>query len=145
MVPKKPNPFTDGALPNHCWASLFVVALLLTSCGNPVATTSPPVASTSSIPSPVPPPVIPRAGTATLTWTRPTENTDGTPLTNLAGYYIYYGTDSSNFTQTIDIIDPTTTNYMITGLHPGTYYFAVTAYNAFRIESAKSNIASKTI
>jgi hypothetical protein len=145
MVPKKLNPFMEGPLTNHRWASLFVVALLLTGCGDQVATTSAPLASTSSIPSPVPPPVIPRGGTATLSWTRPTENTDGTPLTNLAGYYIYYGTDSSNFTQTIDIIDPTTTNYMITGLHPGTYYFAVTAYNAFRIESAKSNIASKTI
>jgi hypothetical protein len=102
------------------------------------------VASSSSIPSPVPPPPVPGTGIATLSWTQPTENTDGTPITDLAGYHIYYGTDSSNFTQTLDIVEPTTTSYVIRGLHNGTYYFAVTAYNGFGIESAKSNIASKT-
>jgi hypothetical protein len=131
----------EGALTNHCWASLFVAVLLLAGCGNPVAT-GPPVAAPSSFPSPPPP--LPGTGIATLSWTQPTENTDGSPLTDLAGYHIYYGTDSSNFTQVIDIVGPTSTSHVIRGLHTGTYYFAVTAYNGFGIESAKSNIASKT-
>src|SRR5580698_8272340 len=38
------------------------------------------------------PPAGPATGSATLSWTVPTENTNGTPLTNLAGYHIYYGT-----------------------------------------------------
>jgi hypothetical protein len=33
-------------------------------------------------------------GSATLSWTIPTTNTNGTPATNLAGYHIYYGTSS---------------------------------------------------
>ena len=31
-------------------------------------------------------------GSATLSWTPPTENTDGSPLTNLSGFQIHYGT-----------------------------------------------------
>jgi hypothetical protein len=31
-------------------------------------------------------------GTATLSWSAPTTNTDGTPVTTLIGYHIYYGT-----------------------------------------------------
>ena len=31
-------------------------------------------------------------GSATLSWTAPTQNTDGSPPTNLAGYRIYWGT-----------------------------------------------------
>jgi hypothetical protein len=34
-------------------------------------------------------------GSATLSWAAPTENMDGTPLTNLAGYQIYYGTSAA--------------------------------------------------
>jgi len=37
------------------------------------------------------------AGTATLTWTASTTGVDGTPLTNLAGYRIYYGTSVKVF------------------------------------------------
>jgi hypothetical protein len=33
-------------------------------------------------------------GRATLSWTAPTENTDGTTLANLAGYRIRYGTSA---------------------------------------------------
>jgi hypothetical protein len=38
----------------------------------------------------------PSGTTATLTWDAPTTNADGTPLTDLAGYRIYYGTTSGN-------------------------------------------------
>jgi hypothetical protein len=32
------------------------------------------------------------SGQATLSWDPPTTNVDGTPLTDLAGYKVYYGT-----------------------------------------------------
>ena len=80
---------------------------------------------------------------ATLTWDAPTTNADGTPLTDLAGYKIYYGTTSGNYTEVIDVGNVTTSK--VEGLNPGTYYFAVTAYKNSRNESGYSNEVSKII
>jgi hypothetical protein len=84
-------------------------------------------------------------GTADLDWTIPTQNTNGTPLVNLAGYRIYYGTSSSNLNQTVQINDPSVNTYMLNGLAPGTWYFATVDYTSDGTESSFSNIASKTI
>jgi fibronectin type 3 domain-containing protein len=83
-------------------------------------------------------------GTATLSWNAPTTNADGTPLTDLAGYKVYYGTASRTYSQNIDVGNVTT--YAVNNLTDGaTYYFAVTAYDTSSNESAYSNEASKTI
>lgn len=87
----------------------------------------------------------PPTGSATLTWVAPTVNTDGTILNNLAGYRIYYGTDASALTQEIDVAGATSTSYVVDGLPPGTYYFAVSAYSSSGTESDDSNVATKTI
>ena len=84
-------------------------------------------------------------GSATLTWLAPTENTDGTPLTNLAGYRIYYGTSESAMTQTVQIASPGTLTYTISNLSPGTWYFEVRDYTTANVESDASAVASKTI
>jgi hypothetical protein len=84
-------------------------------------------------------------GSATLSWTPPTENTDGSPVTDLAGYHILYGTSASAMTTTINVTDVTETSYVVAGLAPGTYYFAVVAYNSAGTDSPESNIGSKTI
>jgi Fibronectin type III domain len=84
-------------------------------------------------------------GSAALTWTAPTENTDGTPITGLGGYHIYYGTSASAMTTTITVADATETSYVVGGLAPGTYYFAVVAYNSAGMDSPESNVGSKTI
>ena len=83
---------------------------------------------------------------ATLTWTPPTQNTDGSALTDLAGYRIYYGTASGTYTLgPIDVADPTAVEYVVTGLNNDTtYYFVATSYNSAGTESAYSNEASKT-
>ena len=91
------------------------------------------------------PPASPTTGSATLSWTVPTENTNGTPLTNLAGYHIYYGTSAGAWTSTITVLDATETSYVVAGLAPGTYYFAVVAFNTAGDDSPQSNIGSKTI
>jgi hypothetical protein len=75
----------------------------------------------------------------------PTQNTDGTPLTDLAGYHIYYGTTQGVWTSTVTIMDASETSYVVSGLSPGTYYFAVTAFNAEGVDSPDSNVGSKTI
>jgi hypothetical protein len=91
------------------------------------------------------PATTPTTGSATLSWIVPTENTDGTPITDLAGYHIYYGTSAGALTTTVTIANPTETSYVVSGLAPGTYYFAIVAYNSAGIDSPQSNTASKTI
>jgi hypothetical protein len=84
-------------------------------------------------------------GSATLSWTPPTRNTDGSSLSNLAGYKIYYGTSSSAMNKAVQISNPGVSSYVIDNLSPATYYFAVKAYNSAGVESQLSNTASKTI
>ena len=85
------------------------------------------------------------SGSATLSWTPPTLNTDGTSLTNLAGYRIVYGRTSSTLDQTVQIPTAGTASYTITGLSSGTWYFRVKAYNSSGTESDVSGSASKAI
>jgi hypothetical protein len=87
----------------------------------------------------------PTNGSATLSWTAPTRNTDGSSLTDLAGYRIYYGTSSSSMTKMIQVSNPGTTTYVVNNLAPATYYFSVRAYNSKGAESNPSNTASKRV
>lgn len=85
-------------------------------------------------------------GAATLSWTPPTRNTDGSTLTNLSGYRIYYGTSSSALNQTIQISNPSLSSYMVENLSSGnTYYFGMKALSSSGTESAMSNVSSKKI
>jgi hypothetical protein len=84
-------------------------------------------------------------GSATLSWTPPTANTDGSSLTNLAGYRVVYGRSSSTLDQTVQIANAGISTYTVTGLTSGTWYFAVKAYNSSGAESAVSNGGQKTI
>ena len=83
-------------------------------------------------------------GSATLSWTAPTKNSDGTTLTDLASYVIYYGTSSRNYTIQIPV-DMGMTTFVVDNLTPGTYYFAVTAINFSDIESGYSAEATKIV
>jgi hypothetical protein len=83
-------------------------------------------------------------GSATLSWVAPTQNTDGSALTNLSGYRIYYGTSAGSLTQSVDLPSAGIQTYMLGNLSPGTWYFAVKAV-AGGVESDLSNVASKTI
>jgi hypothetical protein len=84
-------------------------------------------------------------GSATLSWTPPTQNTDGSALTSLAGYRVYYGTSATALTSTIQLTNPGLTRYVVSDLSAGTYYFAIAAYNSTGTESAMSNVGSKSI
>lgn len=84
-------------------------------------------------------------GSARLSWIPPTSNSNGSKLTTLAGYKIYYGTSPQYLQRTIDIKDPGVTEYTIENLPPYTYYFVITAYNADGTESSRSNIVTKTV
>lgn len=84
-------------------------------------------------------------GTATLDWIPPTQNTDGTTITNLAGYRVYYGTSASSLTKLVDLANPGLTAYMVSNLSSGTWYFAISAYTAGGVESGLSAVVSTTL
>lgn len=106
----------------------------------------------------------PAVDTATLTWEAPTRNTDGTPITGLAGYNIYYDAASQGYLKKAPRLkvslqdrglsckkiggkpgkpDRTECTYTIGNLGPGTHYFAVTAYTRSGAESRFSNEVKK--
>lgn len=85
-------------------------------------------------------------GSASLTWSAPTENTDDSQLTDLAGFKIYYGESENTLDMIITIDSTTALSHVIDTLEAGkTYYFGVTAYNENGLESAMSTISSKLI
>lgn len=81
---------------------------------------------------------------ALLTWTPPTQNTDGTPLTNLAGYRINWGTAADARTSVVQLA-ANVTSHTISSLTAGTWYFGVKAFTTQGAESATSNIVSRTL
>jgi hypothetical protein len=83
-------------------------------------------------------------GTALVSWFSPDQNTDGTPLTNLAGYRIYYGNAPGDYDNTITI-DEGLSSYMIENLGESDWYFAMTAFNSVGIESDYSDEVYTTI
>jgi hypothetical protein len=109
-----------------------------TDKGSKPGATTPPVAT-----APKPKPLS--TGTATLDWTPPTENTDGSVLTNLAGYTVYYGTSPSDLTQSVKVTNPGLTAYTLSNLPSGTWYFTVTSYSSAGFESTRSGVVSTTI
>jgi hypothetical protein len=150
------------------FCGLTVVALVLSGCGGGSNSSSSAVSSASSSGAGVssappgsgtsgsgssgsgssgsgsgsnPPPT----GSATLKWTAPTTNTNGSALTGLAGYHIYYGTSAGSMTNEIDVANAGTTSYVISNLSAGTWYFGIIAYTNSGLESAMSNVGSKTI
>ena len=84
------------------------------------------------------------AESVSLRWDAPTTNMDATPLTDLVGFKIYYGTTTGVYGTVVDV------GYalckVIDGLSAGmTYYFAATAYDTSANESGYSNEVSKLI
>lgn len=78
-------------------------------------------------------------------WQPPTENEDGTPLTNLAGFRIYYGTAAGSLSQTRAINEPGATSHLLKPLAPGTWFLAMTALNAEGTESKRTATISATL
>ena len=90
-------------------------------------------------------PISTTDGVATLDWQPPTSNTDGTALTDLAGYTVYYGTSPDNLSQSVKVSNAGLSAYTVTGLTSGTWYFAVTSYSSDGVESARTTTVSTQI
>jgi hypothetical protein len=91
------------------------------------------------------PPIKASSGAATLDWMPPTENSDGSVLTNLAGYTVYYGTSPDSLTESVKVTNPGLTAYTVSNLPSGTWYFAVTSYSSAGVESVRTGTVSTTI
>jgi hypothetical protein len=85
------------------------------------------------------------AGNATLDWTPPLENNDGTVLTNLAGYNVHYGTSPDELTHVDKVANPGLTSYVVENLSTGKWYFAISSYATNGAESSNSGVVSTTI
>ena len=84
-------------------------------------------------------------GSATLSWSAPTERTDGSALTNLAGYKIFYGRMTGVYDYQIDIDTPGVSTYVVEDLVSGDWYFALAAYDSAGLESDRSNEAVRNV
>jgi hypothetical protein len=82
--------------------------------------------------------------TVSVSWQAPTQNTNGSALTNLAGYTIYFGTSASSLTQKVSIATVGELTYVISNLGAGTWYFEVVAVNTAGVSSAPSSVVSVT-
>jgi hypothetical protein len=85
------------------------------------------------------------AGVITLSWVPPTERTDGSALTDLAGYKIHYGRMSGVYDYEINLTTPGLATYVVENLVPGDWYFTLTAYDSGGLESELSNEAHRLI
>lgn len=83
-------------------------------------------------------------GNATLSWSAPTQREDGSALTNLAGYQIYYGRSPGSYSSSVRV-GSGVTSYVIENLSSGTWYFSMTSIDAAGLESERSGEVSKSI
>lgn len=122
--------------------ALAGLVVMLAACGGePSIVQVPPLV----LPPPVsPPPIVSVPGMATLQWTAPTTNTNGSALVDLTGYVIAYGTDPTALTNYIKV-DVGLTTYVIEPLTPGHWYFEMTAVNSLNIQSLPTSPVDKVI
>jgi hypothetical protein len=134
--------------------SIVLAALLLQACGGGSGGTASGTASqTNTPPTNTPPTNTPptnalptNTGSATVSWNPPTTREDGSPLTDLAGFKVYYGSAPDNLGTSISLQDASMTSYVVSNLSAhGTYYFSVTAVDSTGGESPFSGIVSKTL
>lgn len=85
------------------------------------------------------------SGAASIDWVPPTENTNGSALTDLAGVRIYYGTSASALSRSVQVSNASARTYTLSGLTAGTWYFGLEAYTTTGVASGLSSIVSKTI
>src|SRR5262249_37571406 len=85
------------------------------------------------------------SGSIAVNWLPPTERDDGTPLTDLAGYNLRWGTALGHYPNVATIPNAGVAAYVIDELPPGTYYLVATADDGAGTESDFSNVAMATI
>ncbi|MBV8143679.1 MAG: fibronectin type III domain-containing protein [Gammaproteobacteria bacterium] len=85
------------------------------------------------------------SATATISWSPPTTNDDGSVLTNLMGYRIYVGSTPTTLAPLLTLDSTAMTSYLLQGLRTGLSYFAMTAVNSAGVESQLSEVVAVTL
>lgn len=135
----------------------LLMAAGLSACGKSNSTNPAAVSSQASSNSASASTASPSVKSITLSWSPPTQNSDGSTLSScpagsasggcLAGYTLHYGTSSQDYTGEIQITDPTATSYVVSdaSFPSGTYYFAISAYNGLQNSSSMSGEVQVTL
>ena len=84
-------------------------------------------------------------GAVTVSWLPPTQYTDGSTLTNLAGYRVRYGKSAGALSTVVTVANAGLANSVVEGLAPGVWYFSVSAFTSDGAESDESSAVSATI
>jgi hypothetical protein len=144
-------PTAGQVIPTLTWSTTPAGATC-TASGDPAWTGAKAASGTQALPARVlPTPTYaltctwPGDTSSLIRWTAPTQNTDGSDLTNLAGFRVIYGASATALTQIIQVTNAAATSQAVTNLTPGTWFFSVKAYTALGAESAQGNVASKVI
>jgi hypothetical protein len=84
--------------------------------------------------------------TVILSWTAPSEREDGSvlSLSDIAGYRIYYGVETSIYHGQIDINDHTATQAQLSGVSSGKYFIVITTIDTDVRESVFSHEVETT-
>ena len=77
--------------------------------------------------------------TATLDWTPPTMNEDGTPLADLAGYNVYFGPQPGVYLDFRHLDNPGLVTYVLDLPSSGSWFIAISALDSTGVESDFSN------
>ena len=77
-----------------------------------------------------------------LSWTPPTLSADGSPLNDLRGYRIRWGTQTGSYPNFMEVNDPNADNSTVNNLADATYFFVVSAVDVSGNESSFSNEVS---
>jgi hypothetical protein len=80
-----------------------------------------------------------------VSWAPPTQNNDGSTLTDLSGYKIHYGSASGNYTDSVSVENAGITRYSLDTLPKGQIFIAMTAVNRAGAESDFSKEVSVTV
>jgi putative Ig domain-containing protein len=81
----------------------------------------------------------------TLSWVPPTDKTDGSQLSDLAGFKLYWGTKKGELSNSATVTNSGLVAYVVENLVPGTYFFMVTAFDRSGVEGEPSNVVTKTV
>jgi hypothetical protein len=81
----------------------------------------------------------------TLSWTAPSQNIDGSQLTDLAGYMIHFGTSKNALSRSVRVDNPSVDRYVFDTLASGTYYFGVKAMTSSGAASELSEVVSRVV
>ena len=87
---------------------------------------------------------VPQAGAVVVSWQAPATNTDGSPVADVSGYTIHYGTIASLLTQSVTVDNPNT-SYTFQNLTSGVWYFALSANSSAGVQGAVSDPVSMTV